>query len=342
MSEAQSKVRRAFVLAGNIVAIPPLAFVHLLTALGIRYAAWPSGDVPRTILAVVYGIGIVFAVIRWRPRWRTVALTLVFPLLVWALYGMIEPKRDARYPPETSRMARVERSGDHVILRDVRDFEYRTELDFDPRWVDREFDLSDVRTLDYVVCWWTEGRQIAHTMMSFGFSDGRYLCCSIEIRREAGEIYGPIEGLYRRYELIYVWGNERDLIRLRTNYRGEEVHLYRTTCTPEESRALLEDYLAETARLASEPAFYNTFSRNCTSSIRDHINAVLDRKIPWYARRLRNGWTDERAFAGGWIEGGPDFAALQRSARINERALAADSDPDFSQRIRTHLQPTSR
>lgn len=331
------RAARVFGIIAIVMLAPVFVFVHLLGALGVAYAAWPGSESFRVALAVLYGLALVFALIRWRPRWRTALLSFLGPLLVWLSYGLIEPKANGQYPPETSRAVRVVRNGDRFVLHDVRNFDYRTETDFDVRFEDREYDLNQVRTADYIVCWWTEDRQVAHTMMSFGFTDGRYLICSIEIRREVDEIYGPVDGLFRRYELIYIWGDERDLIRLRTNYRGEDVCLYRTTCSPSDSRKLLEDYLRATNELASQPVFYNTFSRNCTSSIRDHINHVLARKIPWYARRLRNGFTDERSYEGGWIVGNTDFPTLQAASRIVDRARAADADPHFSDRIRTHL-----
>jgi Domain of unknown function (DUF4105) len=335
---AMSVVLRIAKLAACAVAIPLFAFVHLLGCLGVAFAQWPTAPAARYTFAALYALGLVAALIRVRPRLRTAAISLLAPLLIWLLYGLVEPKRDGRYPPETSRAARAEFDGERFTLRDVRNFEYRTETDFEVRFEDRSYDLRDVRTVDYVVCWWTPDRQIAHTMLSFGFADGRYLCCSIEIRREVEEIYGPIDGLYRRYELIYVWGDERDLIRLRTNYRGEDVCLYRTTCSTDDSRRLLEDYLDATNQLAADPAFYNTLQRNCTSCIRDHINHVLPRKIPWYARRLRNGFTDRRTWEAKWLVGDGEFEALQAASRIVERAKAADQDAAFSQRIRTHLK----
>ncbi len=324
-------------IAGIAASLPLLVFVHLLTGLGIKFWQWPASDWFRSFLAVVYGLACIVAFVRFRPYWRTALLSLVPPFLVWLSYGLIEPKQNGDYPPETSRASRVDFDGDRFTLHDVRNFDYRTETDFDARWEDRTYDLSQLRTVDYIVCWWTAGQQIAHTMLSFGFADGRYLTASIEIRRENSEVYGPIDGLYRRYELIYIFGDERDLIRLRTNYRGEEVRLYRTKCTPGDGRLVLEDYLRTANRLAAEPAFYNTFSSNCTSCIAAHINNVLPRKIPWYTRRLRNGFTDRRSYEAGWIVGEGDFAVIRERARINDRAKAADQDPDFSTRIRTHL-----
>jgi hypothetical protein len=327
-------------LVALIVALPLLGFVHLLTALGIRFAAWPTSETVRIALAIGYAVAMLVALARLRPFARVALLSLLPPLAIWLGYGAIEPKRDGHYPPETSRAARAEFDGSRFTLRDVRHFAYRSETDFDARWEDREYDLDAVRTVDYLVCWWTAGQEIAHTMMSFGFEDGRQLACSIEIRREADEIYGPLEGLFRRYELIYVWGDERDLIGLRTNHRHEEVRLYRTTTSVADARLLLAAYLRETNALADEPVFYNTFTRNCTSSIARHINEVLPRKIPWYARRLRNGFTDRRSFEGGWIAnaaGDPDFATLRERSRINDRALAAGTGEDFSTAIRTHL-----
>lgn len=337
---ARAKVLRVLALVAMLLCLPLFAFVHLLGALGVVFAQWPASAGLRDVLGWTYGILLVFALIKYRPFWRTAALSLLAPFVIWLLYGLIHPKTDGKYPPETSRASTVSIVGDHATIHDVRDFVYRSETDFDARWEDRTYDLTQIRTTDLTACWWTEGQQIAHTMVSFGFADGTYVICSIEIRREEDEVYGPIDGLYRRYELIYVWGDERDLIGLRTNYRKEEVRLYRTTLTPDESRRLFVEYLRETAAIAAEPVFYNTFTRNCTSCIGDRINASLDRGIPWYRRRLRNGLTDQRAFDLGWLVGDQSagFAPLRARSCINERAQAVGARaPDFSAQIRAHF-----
>jgi hypothetical protein len=179
---------------------------------------------------------------------------------------------------------------------------------------------------------------IAHTFLSFGFSDGRYVAVSIEIRPEVGEVYGMLTGFFKQYELLYIWGDERDLVRLRTNYKGEQVYLYRAAWPPETVRKLFVTMLERTQALSVAPQFYNTATQSCTNTIGNDIIAAHVMKIPWYKRRLRTGDIDRRLYAAGILRTqGKSFEELRRESLIDARAKAADRDAAFSEKIRTHL-----
>jgi hypothetical protein len=151
-----------------------------------------------------------------------------------------------------------------------------------------------------------------------------------------GESYSAVRGFFHQFELYYVVADERDVIRLRTNYRGEDVYLYRLTVPRERARAILLDYLAEMNRLAREPKWYNAATHNCTTTIRHHVQHVAPAN-PWDWRILVNGHIDELGYERGTVDTSLPFDELRRKSEITERAKAADRDADFSARIREGL-----
>jgi len=180
------------------------------------------------------------------------------------------PSNDRDWQPDVSRRPSATFAGDRVTIHNVRDFDYRSETDFTERWENRTYDLNRIRGADLLLSYWGP-TLIAHTIMNFEFEDGQHLPISIETRKEKGETYSALRGFFRQYELYYVVADERDVVRLRTNYRGEQVFLYRLRGTPERARAALQSYLDEVNRLAGQPQWYNALIHNCTTTIRTHV-----------------------------------------------------------------------
>jgi hypothetical protein len=321
------------------------AFRFLLVMLAglacLLATAWAAGalyfDLPiawlRAPLALIYGLAMLAALFFVKGRWRAAGVVAVgfMPVLAWWL--MIEPTGDRAWQPDVARRAYADIKGDEITLQDVRNCEYRTETDYTPRWETRVVHLSKLTGVDLAITYWGSP-WIAHPIASFQFSDSPPLAFSIETRKAVGQSYSVIAGLYRQYELIYIAADERDVIRLRTNYRaGEDVFLYRTTVTPEHGRALLLAYLDRLNRLHERPEFYNQITDNCTTNIRlANIEAQHGKVPPWNWRMLLNGKSDELLY-----ERGLPFAALKEQSLINKRARAADTSTDFSQLIRVGL-----
>jgi len=222
-----------------------------------------------------------------------------------------------------------------VTIHNVRNFDYRTESDFTPRYDTRRYDLSQLRGLDMFVNYWGSPL-IAHPIPSFDFGNQGHICFSIETRPERGEAYSAIRGFYRQYELIYVAADERDVIRVRTNFRtSEDVYLYRLNLPLEQVRGRFVEYVRRINELHARPEWYNAVTTNCTTSIRSQHDAK-DR-VPWDWRILANGKADEMLYELGVLDHALPFAELKRRAHINERAKAIKDASDFSERIRTHL-----
>jgi len=179
---------------------------------------------------------------------------------------------------------------------------------------------------------------IAHTFLSFGFGDD-HLAISIEARKEAAEGYSSIKGFFKQYELIYIAGDERDLIRVRTNYRKdppEDVYVYRLTAPIENGRRVFLEYIRAINQLQDQPEFYNTLMANCTNVIWMHTRLNPDH-LPFSWKVLLSGYTPEYIYEQGKMNGDLPFVELQQRSHINEVALQADQAPDFSSRIRAHL-----
>jgi hypothetical protein len=265
---------------------------------------------------------------------RSLACSALFgAVLFWWLH--IAPSNDRDWEPGYARLASVARDGDRITIRDIRDFTYRSEADYTPAYYDATYDLEGLHSADLVSSYWA-GDAIAHVFLSFGFTDGRHLAISVETRRERGETYSTLAGFFRRYELIYVVADERDLIGLRTDIRRERVYLYRLQLSPEVVRSLFLSYVDRVSALAARPEFYNTLTNNCTTSILGRANAVSP-AIGYSWRILASGHAAEYAYELGLLGSGRPFAELRQLSRVQRPALT-NMGPDFSAEVRLGLR----
>jgi hypothetical protein len=289
----------------------------------------------RALLASLYVLAILTVWILVRRRRLAATLTLAAFALVLTWWFSLRPSNDGDWQPDLATLSYADIVGNKVTLHNIRNCDYRTETDFDVRHYDKTFNLDQLRTADLFLVYWGSP-YMAHTMMSFGFENGEYVCFSIETRKEKGEGYSAVKGLFRQFELIYIVADERDVVRLRTNYRlGEESYLYRLRGTPERVRKLFLDYLRRVNSLRQHAEWYNAVTDNCTTGIRLQ-QAAADR-APWDWRMLVNGYGDTMLYERGMIATNLPFAELKQRSHINERARAADKAPDFSRQIRQGL-----
>jgi len=219
------------------------------------------------------------------------------------------------------------------VIHNFRNFDYFSKTDFRPRWETKIVQLSNLRTVDFFTNFWGP-KLICHTFVSFDFGPDGYVCISIETRPKKGQGYSPIAGLYRQYELYYVIGDERDIVRLRTNFRLEAVYLYHLIpATPARSRAFFLDYVKTANELHERAQWYNELFSNCTTNVRLHVKDIGSAH-PWDWQILINGFIAERAYELGEIDTSLPFAELRRLSYIDYRARDADDDPTFSSLIR--------
>jgi hypothetical protein len=336
-SESPSKWRARLRCAVRWSSLAALSLVLLLATFWAAAALYFDVRVSwlGLPLSVLYALAVVAVWIVVKRRWLAVAVTAGSFVLVLAWWFMLPPSNDRDWMPDVAVLSHADIDGNKATVHNIRNCDYRTETDFDVRHYDKTFDLDRLRTADLFMVYWGSPH-MAHTMVSFGFEGGDYLCFSIETRKEKGEGYSAVKGLFRQFELVYVAADERDVVRLRTNYRqGEEAYLFRLNGTPAQARTLFLDYLHRLNNLKQRPKWYSAITDNCTTSIRTQ-RAAADR-APWDWRILANGHGDELLYERGKIATNLPLAELKQRAHINERARAADQASDFSKRIREGL-----
>jgi hypothetical protein len=294
----------------------------------------------RLILAAVYGLtglAAVAALVACRGLRLALPAFGVALVAVAAWWSSLAPSNERDWQPEVARLAYATIQGDRITVHDIRNFDYRTETDFTPRYYDRTFDLGKLDSADLVAVYWM-GPAIAHLFLSFGFGEDR-LAISIEARKERGEGYSSVKGFFRQYELYYVVADERDVVRVRTNYRKdppEEVYVYPLRGPRDNLRRVFLEYMREINALRERPKFYNTLTTNCTTAILMHTR-VNPESLPLSWKVLLSGHAPEYVYAMGRLDRSLPFEELRRRSLVNAAAQAADQAPDFSRRIRAGL-----
>ena len=292
----------------------------------------------QTLLALGFGlVGLVSAagLFARRFRWRSLAGFSILFAVVLLWWFNIEPSNDRRWQVDSEHLAYATIDGDRVTVHNVRNFDYRSEADFTPAYDTRTYDLAKLDSVDLYLVYWM-GPAIAHTIVSFGFAGEEFLAVSIEARKEEGEGYSAIKGFFRQYELLYVVADERDVIRLRTNYRDnppEDVYRYRLQSSPEIGRRFFLEYMNSITEVARQPRFYNTLTGNCTNLIWLH-GKVNPERVPFSWKLLASGYAAEYLYEMERLDTSVSFAELTRRGYVNPRARALDGNADFSRLIR--------
>lgn len=308
-------------------------------ALALLYAG-PSSEWLRHGLAAVFAVLTLAVLIalffrRWRQRAIAAYVVLLAVMLVW--WSTLDPSNDRAWQTDVAVLPSATIAGDVVTVHNIRNFDYRSESDYTPNYYDKRFDLRELTGVDVIAVYWM-GPAIAHVFLSFEFNHVDHLAVSIETRKEKAEAYSTIKGFFRQYELYYVVADERDVIRLRTNYRHdpvEDVYVYRAAGDIANARRLFMEYVHQINALTTRPEFYNTLTTNCTTGIwlNTRVNA---QHLPLNWKILVSGYVPQFLYEQGRLETyGLSFADLQQRVHVNARALAAGDAADFSQLIRS-------
>ena len=286
---------------------------------------------------VLYIVAI--AILAWvaKSQLRKMTALLAGFLLVLVCWLQLKPTNDRPWQPNASQMPSAEVDGDKVTIHNFRNCIYRTELDYTCEWLTKTVYLSQLRGIDVFITYWGSP-WIAHPIVSFQFGDNDHVAASIETRNQVGQGYSAIRGFFRQYELLYIFADERDVVRLRSNYRtGEEVYLFHTTAGPDWSRQLFMQYIQEANKLRDHPKWYNAATDNCTTNIftqmaaTGHLPAGSSLHDWWI---LLNGRGTEILYRNGNFAGNLPFPELMKKAYINPVARTVNDSPGFSQIIR--------
>ena len=311
--------------------------VCLLALAGLATLVISHSSLPvylRTLIPGTLGAGILALAGGLGDR-RTLLGFLAAGVVVLGWWLLLPPSNNSNWQPDVAVLPWAEIQGNRITIHNIRNCDYRSETDYTVRHYDKTFDLARLQTVDLVLVHWGSPL-IAHTMLSFGFEGEGKVCISVETRKKVGEAYSTIMGFFRQYELTYVVADERDLIGLRTNYRGEQVYLYPLITSGDFARNVFLDYLRKVNSLKERPEWYNALTGNCTTGIRVHTAPYdPDNRFDW--RIVVNGYLDEMLYERKAIDTSLPFPELKRRSLINQRAQGQDKSPDFSRLIRAGL-----
>ena len=274
---------------------------------------------------------------RWAPFCRLLGRRATLGVMLSAAVSgcaLVAPSNNRNWSPDQAQLPRADIQGDRIIVHNVRNCDYRTADNYTVRYYDKTCDLQQLDSVDLIVVPFPGMAALAHTMLSFGFGGRDYLAVSAEVRRQRGEEYAPLKGSLDYFEMMYVLGDEHDLVGLRTNHRLNEVFLYRTRLTPPQTRVMFVDVMHRVNKLAEQPEAYNTLTNNCTTSIRGHVNKAVPDLLPYSWQVLLPGYFDRLAYDRGLLDTRLSFEETRSRAEITRQAyLYRDSD-QFSVQIR--------
>lgn len=305
-------------------------------SLAIFYSSLAE-ETTRTSIAIGFAACTVAAFLFIKKRlWVLTGFLIIFCLIV-AWWLNIKPSNDRDWQTDVAVLPYAAIQDSQITFHNIRNFSYRTETDFEAHYYDKTFDLNTLDSVDLIAVYWM-GDAIAHIMMSFGFQGKDFVAFSIETRKEKGEGYSTIKGFFKQYELIYIVGDERDLIRVRTDYRNpqEDVYLYRLKINHERAQKLFMEYIRQINDMKKRPVWYNTLTTNCTTNIAMHIKTFSDR-IRYNWKVFLSGYAPLYAYEIGVLDTSLPFPELRKRSHINSRAHVIGDDPEFSRKIRDGL-----
>ena len=310
-------MRRTFVVLCGLATI--WAAAALCFDFPVAWLRWP--------LAVAY---LAFVVVVARKR---IGLWLATLALVMGWWFSLKPNPNRNWQPDVARVPWAEVEGDRASIHDIRNCYYVTENNYTARWETKTVQLSDIRGVDLFLSYWGM-ESIAHAIVSFEFADGSHLATSIEARKTVGQEYSAVRGFFRQFQTIYLISEESDVVRVRTNYRGESVYLYRTLTTPRDARGLFTHYLEWMNQAREHPEWYNAVTSNCATNFVLYLEKAKVGGISrWDWRTLFVGKGDELLYEKGDLAGdGLPFAELKRRALIHD----ADGAADFPRQVRVN------
>jgi len=319
-----------------VLTVPP-AILLAVAAAWASLALWyrlPVSEFTRGFIAGLFALVGLLTVAALFGRWRLKAL-LVFAVafavvLIW--WRTIKPVEDGSWAPDVARQVTGEFHGDLLTLTNVRNFEWHSSTEFVEGWTTRTYDMRKLRTVDLFMSYWA-GPEIAHVIFSFGFEGGEQLPWSVEVRRRVGGAFSPLADLFKSNPLVIIAADERDVVGVRSNFRSEDVQIYRLKASPDQARALLREYVTDANALATTPLFYNSLTTNCTTTVVKMMRVVGD-SIPFDWRLIVNGYLPEYAYDRGAVDTSVSLAELRNASHIDQRARDDGLSPNFSKAIR--------
>ena len=322
------------------------ALITLIVGIGTTWAAFalwyqlPGNHALKTIgvaLWSAFGVAVLVALWSRRIAQGLCVFSAAFAiLLIW--WHLIPPSNDHIWADDVAQLTSGIVDGQRVTLRNVRNFDWRSDSDYTQRWETRQYDLDNLRSVDMVMSYWS-GPAIAHMLVSFGFENAEYVVFSVEIRPQKGEGFSEIGGFFKEFGLSIIAADERDVIRVRTNVRAEDDYLYRVQMPISAMRSLFLAYIDQANSLVRAPRFYNTITANCATLVYHMVKRIVG-YLPLNYSLLLTGYLPEYVYRIGGLDSHYSFEELRTRGRITERAKAADRSDSFSTDIRKGIPGT--
>lgn len=343
-----NRIRRWFARLWKWSRVFAWSLLGLWSALAIFYTA-PVPSWLATTTAV--GVGLLYCLAIREPfhllgwfgtslhskRFSTLALLATAGFSVW-YFGVMKPDTNVEWAIEQSRMPIVEIKGDKVYISNVRNFTWRSATDFTPGWYDRVYDLNKLTSMYYVIAPFPLVEGVAHVFVSFGFSDGQHVAVSVEGRRVKGRPYRLIASMFRQFQMIYIIGDERDVVGLRGAIWKKAVFFYPARTTQERKRAIFVDMMERAHDLEENPEFYHLITNNCMNNITSHIRRLGGRPVPHDLSVLLTGFSDRVAYNFGFIDTDLPFEKARQAFRVDQWMQTTPLDEGFSKRLRETLR----
>ncbi len=266
------------------------------------------------------------------PQKKRLVLGVIFFVVV--VYISVRPTNIDNWSPDQQVLQSAEINSNFVTVHNVRNFSYTSEDSYTPAYYDKTYDVSKIKSVDYIVEPFGDFSGAAHTFLSFGFDDNTYVAISVEIRKKKGQTFSPWLTFLKQYELMYVVADEQDVVKLRTNYRKDIVYMYPTRIDQAHAQKLFLSMIQRVNELHDKPEFYNLLTNTCTTNIVSHVNEISETKVPFSYRVLMPGYSDKLAYDLGLLDTTLPYDKIRERYQINAKAMMYATSSDFSIKIR--------
>lgn len=289
----------------------------------------------RYLSATIVFVGIFISLVRLK---RYIVILILFGsiLLIYTLRYFDPPINNRNWVLDQEFSPNITINNNLVAIKNFRNCFYRNKSDFDVHWETRIVDLDKITGVDFVVEPFADWRGLAHTFLTFSFSDGEHVAISVEIRREQKEEYSVIAGIYWNYEIIYIIGDERDLIGLRANIRKDPVYLFPIKASNVQIKKLFLSMLQRARNVNDKPEYYNSLFNTCSTNIARHLKENFDLHLGVDFRLIFPGYADEIAYDLHLIDTNLSLEKARETFLINSRSQFLDDSKAWSMQIREY------
>lgn len=266
-----------------------------------------------------------------------VYLLLIILVIVLVFFLSIKPSNTRDWESEFAVLPNVTIEGDVITIANIRDWRYSEQEILSKNYINRTFNITDLERVWFLIEPFGKWDGVAHTYFVFDFKNQDPITFSIEARREKGEDYSAFLGLFKKFELIYMWGTEQDFTLRRVVLQKNSVHMYPMTISSEFQRSLFMELAKATQKLETTPRFYNTVTSNCTNNLAYHANTISPGVAPFHYARFLTGYSGQYVYDLGYIPKDKSYEEIKAQYYINTIVNEMYTEENFSELLRERL-----